>query len=103
MKFLGQDGLHIDSIIPTPERDVFPKWTEKQRWEFAAFVARHGQPYPLILDEVVFVVDGYQRLSVLREMGETEIDVLFYRYDSDLERDNHALLLNSVPAFRGVK
>jgi hypothetical protein len=98
VKFLGQDGIWIGSIIPIYGEGIFPAWTAQQRREFALYVWAHGQPAPLVVEDTFALVDGYQRLACYLAMGTIDnIDVAVYKYESDEERDNHALALNTKP------
>lgn len=89
---------HIADLTPDPDN---PRQISKSaKRALAASIKRFGLVQPVIVNEITgHVVGGHQRLAVLREQGETEIDVVVGKWTVDEERALNVTLNN--PAAQG--
>ncbi|AON96480.1 putative ParBc domain protein [Acidianus two-tailed virus 2] len=95
MKFGGYftksiDDLKIDEELSklVPENTMSDKIKNE--------IQKYGFLYPVLIDQNGFVIDGYTRTRIAKELGIKEVPVIVYIFDSPEERMRSAIQLNVI-------
>ncbi|AON96546.1 ParB-like partition protein [Bicaudavirus pozzuoliense] len=95
MKFGGYFTKSVDDLkIDEELSKLIPENTMSDKIKNE--IQKYGFLYPVIIDQNGFVIDGYTRVRIAKELGIKEVPVIVYIFDSPEERMRSAIQLNVI-------
>lgn len=98
MRLVQTTILPLEALRPWPRAaNLFPRFTEEQCAELAAFRKMRGDDavLPIVTNQDYFIIDGYNRYTAAVKAGEHDISAQVFAYQDEREQELHAIVLNA--------